>query len=585
MKTEKIKIAKGVKYLGDSQIKELPINCIFDKGKVGCGGTTLAINSNTPYVIAVPFVSLIENKVSQHSNIFAVKAGVTVESIREYCANASNPIIMTTYDGISKVVEAVDAGEFNLLVDEYHLLFLQYAFRRNAVDNLLACYKKFKTYCFMTATPLEEEFILDELSELPTVEAVWSDVTYINVKAVNCVKGVKNSTIDLINQFLTEEEGNLYLFVNSVSFIKDLVRNTGLNISNCNVIYSKYNDTELGIERGTLPSNPKAPTKKINLLTSTVFEGCDIYDELGKVYIVSDATLSHTLVDISTSFQQIAGRVRNSKFLGEITHLYSTTRYSELDYPTFKKNMTNEIEATNQAVEEFNLMSEPTRVKIIPGMQFNAGYISESNNSLFFDINLVKVDMFNFKVCKHLYSIRVNNLQEAYATEKIKSTQFTHESEIAISKDDLEGFQKTVEELERYDSISFYTEEMTKFRLAAFKKYPFILSAISKLGYEGIKELGYVQTNIKRKLYTLLDTNEVTKVYKMLKSTGISSGDFIPAKIVKKRLSSIYNDLEINKTVKGSDIETFFNVKAVTKRIEGKVVKGYTIITPKFLIK
>jgi len=71
MKTVKtISIESGVKYLGQSnQITSLPSNCIFDKGKVGCGGTTLAIESNKPYVIAVPFISLIENKVSQHSNI------------------------------------------------------------------------------------------------------------------------------------------------------------------------------------------------------------------------------------------------------------------------------------------------------------------------------------------------------------------------------------------------------------------------------------------------------------------------------------------------------------------------------------
>ena len=34
---------------------ELPKNCLFNKGKIGCGGTSLAIESDMPYVIAVPF--------------------------------------------------------------------------------------------------------------------------------------------------------------------------------------------------------------------------------------------------------------------------------------------------------------------------------------------------------------------------------------------------------------------------------------------------------------------------------------------------------------------------------------------------
>lgn len=580
-----IKIEKGVKYLGDSiHFKELPTDCIFDKGKVGCGGTTLAIESGKPYVIAVPFVSLIENKMSQHPNVFGVQAGVTVDDIRAFVATTDSPVIMTTYDGMNKVVKAIDCSAFNLLVDEYHLLFLQYAFRRKAMDFLLDSYRAFNTFCFMTATPLEEEFILDELKDVRTINAIWEDTTYINVKAVNCVKGVKNSTVDLVNQYLEGQKGNLYLFVNSVGFIKDLVRTCKLTKHNCNVIYSKYNDTEIGIERGTLPSTFDAPTKRINLLTSTVFEGCDIYDEEGKVYIVSDGSLSHTLVDISTSFQQIAGRIRNSKYLGEVTHLYSTTRYSELDYPTFKLNMEKEIADTKVAIEEFNSMSKATRDKVISGMAFNAGYFSQEDGSLIFDVNLVKVDMFNFKVCKHLYSIRVNNLNEAYAKASIKSTQFTHESEVSITKDDLEGFKKTVEELERYSGMVIYTKEMAKFRMAAFKKYPFILSAINKLGFDGIKELDYVQTNIKRKLCTMLDVNVETKIYKMLKM-NISLGEFIPAKLAKTRLAEIYRQLGLTKVAKGSDIESFYNVNPVSKRIDGKVVKGYVILTPKFILK
>lgn len=45
------------KYLKDL-IPSLPTDCLFDKGKVGCGGTSLAIECNLPYIICVPFVSL-----------------------------------------------------------------------------------------------------------------------------------------------------------------------------------------------------------------------------------------------------------------------------------------------------------------------------------------------------------------------------------------------------------------------------------------------------------------------------------------------------------------------------------------------
>ncbi|MFR4024465.1 MAG: hypothetical protein ACLTZY_00300 [Alistipes indistinctus] len=44
---------------------------------------------------------------------------------------------------------------------------------------------------------------------------------------------------------------------------------------------------------------PSDPVKKINFYTSTCFEGCDIYDENGVTFIVSDGNKSHTLLDIS----------------------------------------------------------------------------------------------------------------------------------------------------------------------------------------------------------------------------------------------------------------------------------------------
>ena len=58
MKT--LKIPKNIKYLSEI-LNDLPYNVIFDKGLVGCGGTTIAIKNNEPYIMSVPYLSLIEN--------------------------------------------------------------------------------------------------------------------------------------------------------------------------------------------------------------------------------------------------------------------------------------------------------------------------------------------------------------------------------------------------------------------------------------------------------------------------------------------------------------------------------------------
>ena len=70
MKTT-INIPSNIRYLQE-YLTDLPHNCIFDKGKTGAGGTSVALLNDEPYVIAVPFLSLIENKTAQHRSVLAI---------------------------------------------------------------------------------------------------------------------------------------------------------------------------------------------------------------------------------------------------------------------------------------------------------------------------------------------------------------------------------------------------------------------------------------------------------------------------------------------------------------------------------
>ena len=63
---------------------ELPENCIFNKGKTGCGATTLAIENRISTLIAVPTVNLIKNKLPEHADLLGVYGGVTNQEIADY---------------------------------------------------------------------------------------------------------------------------------------------------------------------------------------------------------------------------------------------------------------------------------------------------------------------------------------------------------------------------------------------------------------------------------------------------------------------------------------------------------------------
>ena len=67
MNKQIINAPKGAKYLGEF-MTSLPTNCLFNKGVTGCGGTELALTNDIDTIIAVPYISLIKNKVSQHKD-------------------------------------------------------------------------------------------------------------------------------------------------------------------------------------------------------------------------------------------------------------------------------------------------------------------------------------------------------------------------------------------------------------------------------------------------------------------------------------------------------------------------------------
>lgn len=550
-------------YLSEKR-KSLPEGCLYDKGKIGCGGTSLALECEDPYVVCVPFISLIDNKISQYPNnrrkeeILAVTKDTGKMKIKYYDRSATCPKILVTYDSLWKVVECIDPCKYRLLVDEYHLLFNQYSFRSQAVNIVLEHYKKFKSFTFMTATPLEDEFILDELKDLKLVKEEWDDVLDVQVKTVKC-SNVLASTIKLINLFLSGDFiGNAYLFVNSLDFIKEIYKRLpALDETNSKIIYSKSNKTEMPISR----SDVSSPIRKINFLTSTVFEGADIYDPEGRIIVISDPSKANTLLDISTSIQQIAGRIRNSKYINQIMHLYNTTRYSDISYEDFKELNLRNIDESEKTVMYLNALPEVARKKIL---QFSSDtYIQKlKDETFFYDANMAKVDLYNFKVAKGMYTCRIN-LEAEYAKCDVKTQSL---------KDDTKLID-TITEPESFKDIVLKLREGQPFLQAYKDRYPFLEEAIKTLGFEKLNSLKYVQRDIKNELLIKSDKSLDDKVFIRLYKK-LELGKFYTPGELKEVFTKVYAELNIPEVAKSSHIQKYFNYTQSAKKMNGSSIKG-----------
>ncbi|SHN29811.1 hypothetical protein SAMN04488057_117105 [Cyclobacterium lianum] len=587
MKTQLIRIKSGTQFIGEALHNQLPKNCIFDKGKVGAGGTTIALTNNENYVVCVPYISLINNKIEQSRNnslypysILKVTGKTLIRDIKTYMMKNRVKKIMVTYDSLHKLKRW--AKELNLLIDEYHLFFTKYVFRNEAVTGVLNLFTTFKSYTFMTATVLEDEFILDELKNIKKVEAKWEDVIEIKVNPVQAKNGVIKSTVTMIERFLNGEiKGNAYIFVNSIDFIKKLINTCKLDESNTRLLYSDSNKVDLPIKRGKTTDKPK----KIQLITSAAFEGVDLYDKEGRMIVISDPSKAHTLIDISTSLQQIAGRIRDTKYFDEIWHLYTNTRYSNnLTYDEFLESVNQGIKVSKRRIETFNKIIDEDR-KVI-NVDSHSEYFVKVDNKFKFDENRVKYDLYNFKIKKHIYKTKINLIKEYQKNSLKVENHYLDDSKVIINTDDIgENFEDTVLKVKSVLNIA-YDLSRESILEGAYKKYPFLEKAIETIRFEGIESLNFNVTNIKRKLVNSdLNTTSNVKVFRRLKlEPNIRIGDFIPTNKIKETFKRIYSELGIKKAAKGSCISEYFEVNNTSKRYNNKVTKGCIIIRPKFVL-
>ena len=406
MPYEIIDIPKEYTYI--NQVPEfqedLPDNIYLDKTSTGCGATYAVLTNSTDYVIAVPFISLCENKVDQsESNVgtgigqyphklFMVSGKTLDTEIREYLKESVDTVrkILVTYDSLPRLMSFINPNEFKLFIDEAHKL-IEYAgnFKPKVIYDLLESIDSFKSYLLCTATPTKEKYLPEKVKPMRKVKLKWESGRQVNFNHIRLKQNqLRSSILSLCLEYLRcESEGNLYLFYNSVLSVtricKDLVNSFGYSSSDINVICA---DNESNIKilktlgKGFYPRKPvekdengiaRPNIKKINFITSTAFEGQDFWDENGKTVIVSDGKLDHTKLDISTQVSQIIGRLRNSKYKDTVTMLWTVS--PTLGYETIEEYeiyLDQKKINSLQVVSDFNIVqSDTTKGYIVEGIK------------------------------------------------------------------------------------------------------------------------------------------------------------------------------------------------------------------------
>ena len=409
---KEITAPKGAHFLSDF-MEVLPDHCLFNKSITGCGGTTVEIRAKHNSVIAVPTRNLAISKASDV--VFPFIGGTLDQALNDYLmSDVEYKKIITTYDRLPTVAARVDIQNWTLLIDEYHLLFNDYSFRSDAIQGVLRCYLKFPHWCFMTATPISREFILQELDGIDELSIKWPDAIDVAIQIEDTAQVVKR-----LLQIMNRSKHNLHIFLNSVNTIKYIVEK--MDITDYRVVCSGKNASKV-----TGYALPTSPVKKYNFYTSCAFEGVDIFDPDGETVIVSDTNICTTLVDISTKVRQICGRIRDSRHKDRCLFIVNTRkhRYANVSRPIFDNRVVQSERLGKRKQELYSTVFDEELMKaecIVYNENFTTLYLNKYRDNVFYDPNLKTIDEYNYRLVSEIYTSQVKVLAECNAQEHIKA--------------------------------------------------------------------------------------------------------------------------------------------------------------------
>jgi hypothetical protein len=301
----------------------LPKNVILQKGVTGCGGTTLAITNDEDYYISMPFKDLVIEKANLHSECLAIFKDTKPYKIIKYINERRSlnlPVkIIGTYDSMGTLNRALsidykhELDNLNLLVDEYHILRNAYNYRDESITDILIYFKRFKSYSFMSATPIPKKYLFRKLQDIQEYRVEWQGKKQ-KVIVVDCTEN--KTTLENLQtwMFANNLKGlNSYVYFNSLDGIRNILENnSNFNVENTKIIYSSTNDKVLYDCNGEeFRRRPLTDICKYTFLTASNFEGKNINDRSSITAVVSTASKQLLTYIHPYTVEQILGRNRD----------------------------------------------------------------------------------------------------------------------------------------------------------------------------------------------------------------------------------------------------------------------------------
>lgn len=569
----------NARYLGElERFKDgIPFG-IVNKTKTDVGGTYVAANCSSNYIIVCPFKDLVDSIAADKNNryeIFKCYGGVREYQFRKYIKNNTTYKIAVTYDSLPKLIGWLSSTEgWKVLVDEYHLILEDMDFRYDAINGLMEEIQKFKYYSFLSATPIDLDFEIDFLKQLPHYKVQWNGVTKITpirYKVTQLTKGLARFIQIFLDEgiSLPDINGNvskveeLYIFINSVTSIKQIADTLKLNPDDVKICCADRirNNKLLGEYQ---IESVSSPNKKINFFTKKCFQGCNLFTNNGLIIVASDAYRTQTLVDISTTMEQIAGRIRindeyQNIFRNVIVHLFSTNKNVMSD-EEFEMVMQDKEKEADKLLSGWSKLDKEERQTYIKRMNLDTELVSIINGKMVYN-NLKKQSFIYKQALRKTYKDGISIRDSFMQSEKFELTNQNKwkDFNIKLAKAMTVSYEQLLKDYLDSPSESYEQE---------YPEFPLIKRYLKE------SEMNTLRWNREKMLKAVEDKKQVDKVFLAIYQPG-----FISNKDLKGKLKDEFGRLGIKLSPKATLIEncTLYNVEKASRKIDGKTVSGYEL--------
>ena len=550
---------------------------IVNKTKTDVGGTYVAANCRSNYIIVCPFRDLVDSIEADKNNkyeVFKCYGGVREHQFKKYIKEHQIYKIAVTYDGLPKLLRWLNNNteDWKLLIDEYHLILEDMDFRSDAISNMLHDVTKFKHYTFLSATPIDEDYEIDFFMNLPHYKVEWDGLQEINVTRYKTSRVVAGLT-KVIDSFLrnglrltdingeVSEVEQLYIFFNSVTCIQQILSTLELDNSEVKICCADRQRNRLLLGKYAIES-VSSPNKRINFFTKKGFQGCNLFTNNGLVIVASDGYKVNTLIDVSSTMEQIAGRIRENEhshniFRHILVHIFSTNKnVSDEEFSTFMQELEHDAA---ELLASQNKFTESERKAWIKRMNLEKDLVSAIDNRLVY--NEQKKKSFFFK----------HNLRKEYRNGITIKAQFLKSEKLRPKNqeliDDFDVVMKQALTVSYEQLLRDYLDhpsEQYEIEYPEFKDFRRYLKETEMNSCRWNKEKMQKMVEDKKKLQQAFRA-----IYKR--------GAFISDKDLKLLLTEEFNILGIKLSPKATLIKEcgIYHVERCSQSIDGKKVMGY----------